>query len=99
MNSLNLKRFKVLLVGTKIPENIGGVTRLLDIYAGGDAALIAPKCEWREGVAQWMATGPSIDRLNSLKLEAFAEKLSGKVALVQFGKGSGMRRFLNCATT
>jgi tRNA/rRNA methyltransferase len=70
MNSLNLNRFQVLLVGTKIPENIGGVARLLENYAVGGGALIDPQCEWRPGVAQWMATGSSIDRLNALPVFA-----------------------------
>ena len=66
MNSLKLLRYKVILVGTKFPQNIGGMARLLENYAVGEGALVAPQCEWREGVAQWMATGPSIDRLNCL---------------------------------
>ncbi|MBC7397028.1 MAG: hypothetical protein H7333_06260 [Bdellovibrionales bacterium] len=66
MNSLQLNRFKLLLVGTKTPENIGGTARLLQNYAVGEAGLVAPRCEWRSGVAQWMATGPSIERLNAL---------------------------------
>jgi TrmH family RNA methyltransferase len=66
MNSLDLNRFKLLLVGTKIPENIGGVARLLENYLVGEAGLVSPQCIWKEGVAQWMATGPSIERLNAL---------------------------------
>ncbi len=66
MNLLQLNRFKLLLVGTKTPENIGGTARLLLNYSVGEAGLVAPQCEWRSGVAQWMATGPSVERLNSL---------------------------------
>lgn len=66
MNLLQLNRFKLLLVGTKTPENIGGTARLLENFAVGDAGLVDPQCEWRSGVAQWMATGTSSLRLNAL---------------------------------
>jgi TrmH family RNA methyltransferase len=66
MNSLKLDRFRAILVGTKIPENIGSFARLLENYAVREGALVSPQCEWREGVAQWMATNSSKERLNAL---------------------------------
>ena len=53
MSNLNLNRYKVILVGTKIPENIGATARLLENYSVGGALLVSPKCNWKEGVAQW----------------------------------------------
>lgn len=66
MNSHRLERFRPLLVGTKIPENIGSFARLLENFEVSEAGLVSPQCEWREGVAQWMATGSSLARLNGL---------------------------------
>jgi tRNA/rRNA methyltransferase len=66
---VQLDRFQVILVAPKIPENIGSVARLLENYSVAEAVLVNPRCEWREGVAQWMATGPSIERLNSLPIK------------------------------
>jgi TrmH family RNA methyltransferase len=90
---LNLHRFKVVLVGTKTPENIGSVARLLENYAVGEGALVSPNCEWREGVAQWMATGPSIDRLNALPVfDSLAEAVSDCTAIIGFTARSGRTR-------
>ncbi len=61
-----LNRFRVVLVGTKIPENLGSTARLLENFAVGEAALVSPQCEYHEGVAQRVATNESRDRLNTL---------------------------------
>jgi tRNA (cytidine32/uridine32-2'-O)-methyltransferase len=93
MNSLKLHRFKVILVGTKIPENIGGVARLLENYAVGEAALVSPQCAWKEGVAQWMATGTSQERLNQLPVfETLADAVSDCNAVVGFTARAGKDR-------
>ena len=93
MNSLSLGRYKLLLVGTKIPENIGSVARLLENYAVGDAALVDPKCEWREGVAQWMATNSSRDRLNALPVfPTLREAVSECATVVGFTARAGKTR-------
>ncbi len=67
---MDLKRFRVVLVAPKIPENVGSVARLLENYRVGEAALVAPRCEFKKGVAEWLATGPSIKRLHSLPVHA-----------------------------
>jgi TrmH family RNA methyltransferase len=96
MNSQTLNRFKLLLVGTKIPENIGGVARLLENYSVGEAGLVAPKCEWRTGVAQWMATWPSIDRLNSIPVyETLQDAISDCNYVVGFTARAGKTRKLS----
>jgi TrmH family RNA methyltransferase len=93
MNSLTLDRFKVILVGTKIPENLGSVARLLENYAVGDAALVDPNCEWRTGVAQWMATNSSRDRLNSLPVFAtLREAVSECSTVIGFTARAGKTR-------
>jgi TrmH family RNA methyltransferase len=93
MNSLSLDRFKVILVGTKIPENIGSVARLLENYAVGDAALVDPKCEWREGVAQWMATNSSRDRLNALPVfSSLRDAVADCATVVGFTARAGKTR-------
>jgi TrmH family RNA methyltransferase len=93
MNSLSLDRFKVLLVGTKIPENIGSVARLLENYDVREGALVSPQCEWRTGVAQWMATGSSIERLNSLPVHSkLSEAISDCHSVVGFTARSGKTR-------
>lgn len=91
--SLNLNRFRVILVGTKTPENIGSVARLLENYAVGECVLVAPKCEWREGVAQWMATNSSRERLNQLPaVETLAEAIQDCHYVVGFTARSGKTR-------
>lgn len=67
MSNLNLNRFKVVLVEPRVPENVGSVARLLENYAVGDAVLVNPQCEWREGKATIVATGPSQRRLLALE--------------------------------
>jgi TrmH family RNA methyltransferase len=92
-NHLNLERYRVALVGTKTPENIGSVARLLENYAVGEGVLVQPNCEWREGVAQWMATGPSIERLNSLPVsESLQESVKDCNFVVGFTARSGRTR-------
>jgi len=96
MNSLSLERYKVLLVGTKIPENIGSVARLLENYAVKEGGLVAPQCEWREGAAQWMATGPSRDRLNALPVyDSLKDAVSDCHAVVGFTARAGKTRKLS----
>jgi len=93
MSGLNLKRYKVVLVGTKIPENIGSTARLLENYSVGDACLVEPKCEWKSGVAQWMATGPSIERLNALPVSnSLAKTVEDCNFVVGFTARSGRNR-------
>ncbi len=93
MSNLNLNRYKVILVGTKIPENIGATARLLENYSVGGALLVSPKCNWKEGVAQWMATGPSIDRLNSLPVsDSLADGVKDCNFVVGFTARSGKSR-------
>lgn len=93
MNSLQLKRFKLLLVGTKTPENIGGTARLLENFAVGDAGLVDPQCEWRSGVAQWMATGTSTLRLNALPVyPSLREAVADCNAVVGFTARAGKSR-------
>ncbi|NDG83894.1 MAG: hypothetical protein EBX52_02525 [Proteobacteria bacterium] len=70
MDSSVLQRYRLLLVGTKIPENIGAVARLLENFGVGEAGLVNPRCEWREGTAQWLATNTSRERLNALPVHA-----------------------------
>ena len=70
MSSRRLDRFRVVLVGSKIPGNIGSVARLLENFAVGEGALVDPQCEWRTGEAQWRATGSSKERLNSLPVHS-----------------------------
>ncbi len=84
MHSPRLKRFQPLLVGTKIPENIGSFARLLENFEVAEAGLVAPNCEWREGVAQWMATGTSKERLNSIPVH---DSLGRAIADCQFVVG------------
>jgi TrmH family RNA methyltransferase len=84
MHSSRLNRFRPLLVGTKIPENIGSFARLLENFEVTEAGLVMPNCQWREGVAQWMATGTSKERLNSIPVH---ESLAGAVADCQFVVG------------
>jgi tRNA (cytidine32/uridine32-2'-O)-methyltransferase len=92
-NHLNLSRYQVALVGTKTPENIGSVARLLENYAVGAGVLVQPNCEWREGVAQWMATGPSIDRLNALPVsDSLADAVKDCHYVVGFTARSGKSR-------
>ena len=67
---MNLSRFKVVLVAPKIAENIGAVARLLENYRVGSASLVQPQCDWRTGVATWMATGPSLNRLHALPVDS-----------------------------
>ena len=91
--ALNLARFRVVLVGSKTPENIGAVARLLENYAVGEAALVSPQCDWRTGVAQWMATGPSLERLNALPVfETLAEAVKDCHFVVGFTARSGRER-------
>ena len=90
---LELSRFKVILVGTKIPENIGSVARLLENYKVGEGLLVEPKCNWKEGVAQWMATGPSLERLNALPVsDSLSEGVSECHAVVGFTARAGKSR-------
>jgi tRNA/rRNA methyltransferase len=90
---LNLNRYSVVLVGTKIPENIGSVARLLENYQVGPSALVAPNCEYKTGVAQWMATGPSLDRLNQLPVyQDLGEAVQSCTTIVGFTARSGQRR-------
>jgi TrmH family RNA methyltransferase len=84
MHSQRLHRFRPLLVGTKTPENIGSFARLLENFEVTEAGLVLPNCEWREGVAQWMATGTSRERLNSIPVHA---SLASAVADCQFVVG------------
>ena len=96
MSSLSLDRFKVLLVGTKIPENIGATARLLENYAVGEGGLVDPQCEWRTGVSQWMATGPSRARLNALPVYPnLKEAVSDCHAVVGFTARAGKTRKLS----
>ncbi len=96
MSSLSLGRFKVLLVGTKIPENIGATARLLENYAVGEAGLVDPQCEWKSGVAQWMATGPSRERLNSIPVySSLKDAVSDCNAVVGFTARAGKTRKLS----
>ncbi|MBU6154101.1 MAG: hypothetical protein KGP28_07350 [Bdellovibrionales bacterium] len=96
MSSQNLDRFKVLLVGTKIPENIGATARLLENYAVGDGGLVDPQCEWKSGVAQWMATGSSRERLKSIPVySSLKDAVSDCNAVVGFTARAGKTRKLS----
>ncbi len=96
MSSLSLGRFKVLLVGTKIPENIGATARLLENYAVGEGGLVDPQCEWRSGVSQWMATGSSRARLNALPVyPTLKEAIRDCHAVVGFTARAGKTRKLS----
>jgi TrmH family RNA methyltransferase len=96
MNSLRLDRYRVLLVGTKIPENIGAAARLLENFGVGEAGLVAPQCEWRSGAAQWLATNSSRERLNGLPVH---DSLTGAVvdcqAVIGFTARAGKVRKLS----
>ena len=93
MNSPRLQRFQPLLVGTKIPENIGSFARLLENFEIVEGGLVAPNCEWREGVAQWMATGTSKERLNTIPVhESLASAVSDCQFVVGFTARSGRNR-------
>ena len=90
---VQLKRFHVVLVAPKIPENIGSVARLLENYNVGKGSLVSPQCEWKSGVAQWMATGPSIKRLNSLPVhDSLAKAVKDANFVVGFTARSGKNR-------
>jgi TrmH family RNA methyltransferase len=93
MDSSVLRRYRVLLVGTKIPENVGAVARLLENFGVGEAGLVAPKCEWREGVAQWLATNSSRARLNALPVHtSLREAVADCASVVGFTARAGKRR-------
>jgi TrmH family RNA methyltransferase len=96
MHSPRLNRFRPLLVGTKIPENIGSFARLLENFEIVEAGLVQPNCEWREGVAQWMATGTSRERLNSVPVY---DSLRSAVADCQFVVGFTARSGRNRRTS
>lgn len=92
----NLARYQVVLVQPKIPENIGSVARLLENYLVGSAALIQPQCEWRTGVAQWMATGRSLQRLQGLPVyQNLAAAIQESHFVVGFTARSGRARKLS----
>ncbi len=93
MSSLRLERFRAILVGTKIPENIGSFARLLENFAVKEAALVSPQCEWREGVSQWMATGTSRERLNGLPVhDQLADAIQDCNYVVGFTARAGKNR-------
>jgi TrmH family RNA methyltransferase len=93
MSSSRLNRFRPLLVGTKTPENIGSFARLLENFEITEAGLVAPNCDWREGVAQWMATGTSKERLNSLPVhDSLADAVSDCQFVVGFTARAGRNR-------
>jgi TrmH family RNA methyltransferase len=96
MNSLPLNRFRVVLVGTKIPENIGSTARLLENFGVGEAGLVAPRCEWRTGPAQWVATQSSRERLNRLPVySGLREAVADCPAVIGFTARSGKVRRLS----
>lgn len=92
-SSKPLQRFQVVLVGPKVPENVGAMARLLENFNVGTAALVSPQCEWKKGVAQWMATGPSIERLNNLPVfDELSEAVKEAHFVVGFTARSGRAR-------
>jgi len=96
MSSSGLDRYKVLLVGTKTPGNIGSTARLLENFAVGEGGLVGPQCDWREGMDQWMATGPSRERLNALPVyPSLKEAVADCHAVVGFTARAGKTRKLN----
>lgn len=96
MNSLRLDRFRVVLVGTKIPENIGSTARLLENFGVGEAALVSPQCEWCTGPAQWLATNSSRDRLNGLPVhERLADAVGDCQTVIGFTARAGKVRKLS----
>ncbi len=93
MSSRSLDRYRVLLVGTKFPGNLGSVARLLENFSVSDAGLVAPRCDWQEGVAQWMATRSSRERLASIPLyESLAAAIADCSTVVGFTSRSGKTR-------
>lgn len=93
MDSSVLQRYRVLLVGTKTPGNIGAVARLLENFGVGEAGLVGPECSWREGPAQWLATRSSKARLNSLPVyTTLHEAVSDCSMVVGFTARAGKTR-------
>ena len=96
MNSLRLERYRVLLVGTKIPENIGATARLLENFGVGQGGLVSPQCEWQTGRAQWVATNSSRERLMGLPVYPdLKEAVSDCQAVIGFTARSGKTRKLS----
>ncbi|MBS1960015.1 MAG: hypothetical protein JST80_11115 [Bdellovibrionales bacterium] len=94
--SLQLSRFRVILVEPKIPENIGATARLLENYDVGSGALVNPKVEFKTGKATYLATGPSIERLKSLPVyDALEGAVEGYTAVVGFTARAGNTRKLS----
>jgi tRNA (cytidine32/uridine32-2'-O)-methyltransferase len=96
MSSKGLERYKVLLVGTKVPGNIGATARLLENFAVGEGALVSPRCEWKSGMDRWVATGTSRARLDSLPVfSSLKEAVSDCHAVVGFTARAGKTRKLS----
>ena len=90
---VQLHRYQVVLVAPKIPENIGSMARLLENYDVGKGALVSPQCEYKTGVAQWMATGSSIQRLHSMPVyDTLTEAVKDANFVVGFTARSGRNR-------
>lgn len=90
---MSLERFKVILVEPKTPENIGSTARLLENFHVGSAVLVNPLCEYKTGVAQWVATGSSLARLNALpNVPALKDAIEAENFVVGFTARSGRSR-------
>lgn len=95
-SSLQLNRFRVVLVEPKIPENIGSVARLLENYAVGGGVLVNPLCEFKTGRAPYLATGPSLQRLMDFPVvKSLPAAVEGCQAVVGFTARSGRARKLS----
>jgi tRNA/rRNA methyltransferase len=93
MKALDLKRYRVVLVEPRVPENVGAVTRLLENYDVGEAFWVNPQCDVLGGKAQVMATGPSAQRLGKIPVvQDLKSALDGVHAVVGFTARSGRSR-------
>ncbi|RKR06899.1 tRNA/rRNA methyltransferase/tRNA (cytidine32/uridine32-2'-O)-methyltransferase [Kushneria sinocarnis] len=76
-----LDRIRIVLIGTSHPGNIGGAARAMKTMGLGDLAVVAPRCDPRDGEAHARSSG-SEDILDRMRHDDTLEQAVADCTLV-----------------